>query len=92
MDKCLIAMSGGVDSAVAALMVKEMNMECIGATMKLLGGGGKASEIDRGEKRLVFGYIHRLSSFRAKVLLLLSDIAFSVKKLCNKNGTVCGTS
>ena len=40
MNKCLIAMSGGVDSAVAALLVKSMNIECIGATMKLLGGGG----------------------------------------------------
>lgn len=40
MKKCLIAMSGGVDSAVAALLVKNMNIECIGATMKLLGGGG----------------------------------------------------
>ena len=40
MGKCLIAMSGGVDSAVAALLVKNMNIECVGATMKLLGGGG----------------------------------------------------
>ena len=40
MNKCLIAMSGGVDSAVAALLVKNMNIECVGATMKLLGGGG----------------------------------------------------
>ena len=28
MKKCLIAMSGGVDSAVAALLVKNMNIEC----------------------------------------------------------------
>ena len=40
MNKCLIAMSGGVDSAAAALLVKEMNTECVGATMKLLGGKG----------------------------------------------------
>ena len=40
MKKCLIAMSGGVDSAVAALLVKNMNIECVAATMKLLGGGG----------------------------------------------------
>lgn len=33
--KALIAMSGGVDSSVAALMMKEKGYECIGCTMKL---------------------------------------------------------
>ena len=35
MDKVLIAMSGGVDSSVAAFLMKEQNCQCIGATMKL---------------------------------------------------------
>ena len=33
--KALIAMSGGVDSSVAAFLMKEQGFECIGATMKL---------------------------------------------------------
>lgn len=33
--KALIAMSGGVDSSVAAFLMKEDGYECIGATMKL---------------------------------------------------------
>ena len=33
--KAIIAMSGGVDSSVAALLTKQMGLECIGATMKL---------------------------------------------------------
>ncbi|MCR5153644.1 MAG: tRNA 2-thiouridine(34) synthase MnmA [Lachnospiraceae bacterium] len=33
--KALIAMSGGVDSSVAASMVKNMGFECVGCTMKL---------------------------------------------------------
>ncbi len=33
--KALIAMSGGVDSSVAALLTKEQGYECIGCTMKL---------------------------------------------------------
>lgn len=35
MKKAIIAMSGGVDSSVAAFFVKEMGYQCIGATMKL---------------------------------------------------------
>ena len=38
MKKALIAMSGGVDSSVAALLVKNAGVECIGCTMKLHGG------------------------------------------------------
>ncbi|MCL1793116.1 MAG: tRNA 2-thiouridine(34) synthase MnmA [Oscillospiraceae bacterium] len=34
-DKALIAMSGGVDSSVAAYLMKQRGFECIGATMKL---------------------------------------------------------
>ena len=33
--KALIAMSGGVDSSVAALLTKEAGYDCIGCTMKL---------------------------------------------------------
>ena len=35
MDKVLIAMSGGVDSSVAAFLMKEQGCDCIGTTMKL---------------------------------------------------------
>ncbi len=33
--KAIIAMSGGVDSSVAAFLIKERGFDCIGATMKL---------------------------------------------------------
>ena len=40
--KALIAMSGGVDSSVAAKLTKEAGFECIGCTMELfdIGCGG----------------------------------------------------
>lgn len=34
-NKAIIAMSGGVDSSVAAFLMKEKGFDCIGATMKL---------------------------------------------------------
>lgn len=39
MKKALIAMSGGVDSSVAALLMKKKGYECIGVTMKLYDNG-----------------------------------------------------
>jgi tRNA-specific 2-thiouridylase len=39
-ERALIAMSGGVDSAVAAILMQEAGYECIGATMKLIASGG----------------------------------------------------
>lgn len=36
-NRALIAMSGGVDSSVAALLMKQAGFECMGVTMKLRG-------------------------------------------------------
>ncbi len=44
MKKALIAMSGGVDSAVAALLTKQAGYECVGCTMKLHGGADVEAE------------------------------------------------
>ncbi len=45
MEKALIAMSGGVDSSVAAFLMKQSGYDCIGATMRLFDGeqGGEQS-------------------------------------------------
>ena len=37
--RALIAMSGGVDSSVAAYLMKERGFDCVGATMKLFSNG-----------------------------------------------------
>ncbi|MCR4589750.1 MAG: tRNA 2-thiouridine(34) synthase MnmA [Lachnospiraceae bacterium] len=41
MKKALIAMSGGVDSSVAAFLMKERGFECTGVTMRLFRGNEK---------------------------------------------------
>ncbi len=44
--KALIAMSGGVDSSVAALMMKDKGYECVGCTMRLYSN--EDAGIDKG--------------------------------------------
>ncbi len=44
--KVLVAMSGGVDSSVAAYLLREQGYECVGATMKLFGN--EAVGLDKG--------------------------------------------
>ncbi len=48
--KALIAMSGGVDSSVAAYLMKEAGYDCIGVTMKLYDN----EDIGRKRKDLLF--------------------------------------
>lgn len=44
MKKAIIAMSGGVDSAVSAYLCKQQGYECIGATMKLFDKDEREAE------------------------------------------------
>lgn len=44
MAKALVAMSGGVDSSVAALLMKEAGFDCMGVTMKLHDESDPAQE------------------------------------------------
>lgn len=69
MKKALIAMSGGVDSSVAALIMKNNGYECIGVTMKLIGEGISPScctDNDIADARAIcdrLGIAHHLFNF-----------------------------
>ena len=45
MNRAVIAMSGGVDSTVAAYLMKQAGFDCIGAAMSLLDGGESVTDI-----------------------------------------------
>jgi len=59
--RAMIAMSGGVDSSVAALFAKKMGYECVGVTMKLFGD---TSGAEKAAERL--GIEHRTIDFAAE--------------------------
>lgn len=44
--RILAAMSGGVDSAVAAMLLRESGCEVVGATLRLLDGGSRCCSIE----------------------------------------------
>jgi tRNA-specific 2-thiouridylase len=49
MERVAIGMSGGVDSSVAALLVKEQGYDAVGVTMRVYGGGhGSAGPVAAG--------------------------------------------
>ncbi len=54
--KILVGMSGGVDSSVAALLLKEQGHEVIGATMSIWGKGGvRDTIVSSGNKNACYG-------------------------------------
>ena len=61
--KVVIGMSGGVDSSVAAALLKEKGYEVIGLTMRLLGEDNSGSEKDAANICEKLGIEHKIVDF-----------------------------
>lgn len=65
--KVLIGMSGGVDSSVAAWVLREAGNQCLGVTMRLFDGEGSDPEASAADARSVaaaLGFGHRVVDLR----------------------------
>ena len=74
--RVLAAMSGGVDSSVAVWLLKEQGFDCVGATMRLLGGAPQDEE-DARQAAARLGIPHHVfdltASFEEKVVRRFVD-------------------
>ena len=69
-NKALIAMSGGVDSSVAACLMQRAGYQCIGAMMLLHDPAGNAEDAQAVADRLgmPFYLLDRCAAFRQQVM------------------------
>lgn len=70
-ERVLVAMSGGVDSSVAALELLNSGYDVVGMTMLNLDGGGDAADAERAAKTL--GIQHYTLDMRSEFRRLVSD-------------------
>ena len=61
--RVMIAMSGGVDSSVAALIVQRLGYECAGVTMKLLAENDGSAAEDAARVAAALGIKHHVVDF-----------------------------
>ena len=69
-SRAMIAMSGGVDSSVAAYLTAQQGFDCIGATMRLLADSGdlEAAENVAGRMGMPFHVFDLREDFRREVM------------------------
>lgn len=74
--KILVGLSGGVDSSVAALILKQQGHEVVGATMSIWGKGGMAAK--SGHKNACYGPDEKEDIEEARKIAAQIDIPYYV--------------
>lgn len=67
MERVFIGMSGGVDSSVAAALLKERGYDTVGITLRLKPGDGADGDIEDAQRvAQAIGIEHRVLDLRAE--------------------------
>lgn len=86
--KALIALSGGVDSSVAAYLMQQAGYECLGCTMELFENVDKSAQRDAAAVAARFGInFHVLSMIDAFKACVIDDFSSSYR--CGETPNPC---
>lgn len=80
-ERALIAMSGGVDSSVAACLIKEQGYDATGITLKLFDNEDIGEKKEKPAVRLMILTMREMFAEKSEYLIMFTILKTALKKM-----------